>query len=355
MTFALRLLPAFARPIGRMFTPSGVALASEELRARRRFPVRVRVITRSGLMLAVATMLASCAPAYQQRLEYGVYASPAMQRDMTYSVYTPPGWSAREQLPLVVLLHGAADDPRTPDKSQVGQVLDAHMAKGDVPRVVIAVPQGDLGFWENWANGERHYRDWVTQELVPHVQRRYHTQACPDGCHVMGVSMGGAGALSFALAEPQAWRSVSIVSAPIFDIDDVRELYGSFWVNVFVPVDDIWGPFDCANAPRRDVYTRWQSNADMGPFSLLVTWGSRDSEQIRETSLHFQTHLKQHGITARTFEFDGDHSWASWREVFPVVLREQVRPAAETIATDVIATDTIAKQGNSTTAVGGSR
>lgn len=120
-----------------------------------------------GLLLSGLLSAVGCTPAPQQRLAYGLYASPAMQRDMTYSVYTPPGWSASEQLPLVVLLHGAADDPKTPDKSQVGQVLDAHIAKGDVPRVVIAVPQGDLGFWENWASGERRYRDWVTQELVP--------------------------------------------------------------------------------------------------------------------------------------------------------------------------------------------
>lgn len=347
---------ALVRRVDHAFTRGGVRRGVEPRRFAWSFPTRAGTFTRGGALGVMATAFLGCAPAQQQRLEYGLYASPAMQRDMTYSVYTPPGWSASEQLPLVVLLHGAADDPRTPDKSQVGQVLDAHMTKGDVPRVVIAVPQGDLGFWENWYSGERRYRDWVTQELVPHVQRRYHTQPCPEGCHVMGVSMGGAGALSFALAEPHAWRSVSVISAPIFDIDDVRELYGSFWVNVFVPVDDIWGPFDCANAPKRDVYTRWQSNADMGPFSLLVTWGSRDSEQIRETSLHFQTHLKERGMTARTFEFDGDHSWASWRDVFPVVLREQVGLAVtSTTATDASVTDAIAKQGNSTTAVGGSR
>lgn len=163
---------------------------------------------------------------------------------------------------------------------------------------------------------------------------------------MMGVSMGGAGALSFALAQPEAWRSVSVISAPIFDVDDVRELYGSFWINVFVPVEDIWGPFDCANSPQRDVYARWRSNADMGPFSLLVTWGSRDRQQIRETSLRFQEHLKQHGITAHSFEFEGDHSWASWREVFPVVLRQQIPLAPANV---------IATSGNSAAAVGGSR
>jgi enterochelin esterase-like enzyme len=260
-----------------------------------------------------------------QRMEYGLYPSPAMQRDMSYSVYTPPGWTATERLPLVVLLHGALDNPETPDEYGVGQVLDAHIANGDVPRVVIATPQGDMGFWENWANGERNYRDWVTSELLPHVQRRYHTRDCPTGCHVMGVSMGGQGALSFAMAAPEQWASVSLISAPIFEIDDVRELYDSFLVKLFVPVEDIWGPFVPEQAPARNAYTRWQRQSDLGPFSLLVTWGSRDSDEIRETSRKFASHLTSHQIAARTFEFDGEHSWKSWREVFPVVLREQVK------------------------------
>ncbi len=280
---------------------------------------------RSTLVCGVGCAIAGCGGSVPQRLEYGLYPSPAMQRDMSYSVYTPPGWSATERLPLVVLLHGASDDPKTPDKSGVGQVLDERIQRGDVPRVVVVAPQGDLGFWENWANGERHYRDWVTEELVPHVQRRYSTQPCPAGCHVVGVSMGGAGALSFALAEPDRWASVSVLSAPIFGIDDVRALYDSFWINLFIPVEDIWGPFDPAKAPSRNVYTRWQRPSDMGEFSLLVAWASRDSDEIRETNQRFEAHLKQHHIAARSFEFDGDHSWQSWREVFPVVLREQVK------------------------------
>lgn len=275
----------------------------------------------SGLLLA---SLGACSPSYQKRLEYGLYPSPAMHRDMRYSVYTPPGWTPAEQLPLVVLLHGAGDDPATPDSVGVGQMLDKQITRGTVPRVVITWPQGDLGFWENWANGERRYRDWVTKELVPHVARRYHTRACPEGCHLVGISMGGAGALSFALAEPQRWSSVSVLSAPIFDIAEIEELYDSFWLNLIIPVEDIWGPLDLEQAPRRNVYTRWTEPSDVGATSLLFTWGTEDSENIRVTNRRFEAHLRARQITANTFEFDGDHTWRSWLQVLPKVLRLQV-------------------------------
>jgi enterochelin esterase-like enzyme len=279
------------------------------------------------LVLASGVLLGpvGCGGAVVERFSYGLYPSPAMQRDMTYSVYTPPDWTATERLPLVVLLHGALDDPKTPNEYGVGQVLDEQLARGDIPRVVIVTPQGDMGFWENWVSGERRYRDWVMLELLPHIQRRYHTRDCPAGCHVMGVSMGGEGALSFAMAAPTQWASVSLISAPVFNIDEVRELYDSFLVNLFVPLEDIWGPFIPAEAPARNVYTRWQGPSDVGPFKLLVTWGARDSDEIRETSRRFAAHLEAHHIAARSFEFDGEHSWKNWRDVFPVVLRDQVQ------------------------------
>lgn len=68
-----------------------------------------------------------------------------MQRDRRYSVYTSPGWSATERLPLVVLLHRVGNAPGTPDESGVGEVLEARIGNGEVPRVVATVPQGDSG------------------------------------------------------------------------------------------------------------------------------------------------------------------------------------------------------------------
>lgn len=275
-----------------------------------------------GSMCAVVAF--GCSPAYPKRLDYGLYPSAAMQRDMHYSVYKPPAWTAAESLPLVVLLHGAGDDPRTPDSVGVGQVLDAAIQSGSVPRTVITWPQGDLGFWENWANGERRYRDWVNQELIPHVSRRYHTRDCPEGCHLMGISMGGAGALSFVLAEPQQWRSVSVLSAPVYNIDEIEEMSENFWLNLIIPTEDIWGPFSRERAPQRNVYTRWQQARDVGTLSLLFTWGSQDSDDIRRSNRRLEAHFAEREIHARMFEFDGDHSWDSWLRVLPQVIQAQV-------------------------------
>ncbi len=274
--------------------------------------------------VALMGLVGGCTAAVPHRLTYGRYTSSATHKPMAYSVYTPPGFTADEQLPLVVFLHGAGDNPSSIDEALVGQELDTAISKGLAPRVVLVSPQGDNGFWENWVSGEKSYRDWVVKELMPTVQATYHTLPCPDGCHLMGISMGGHGALAFKLGEPALWHSVSVISAPIFSIDEVAEMNDSFWLRWFIPVDEIWGQFDRNQAQTRNVFTRWLTPSDVAPTSLLFAWAYEDSEQIRRSNSALQTHLRDHHIEARSFEFPGGHNWTSWRPIFAKILRAQV-------------------------------
>lgn len=274
--------------------------------------------------LVSSLWLLACGANVPKRLTYGQYESAKTQKTMSYSVYTPPGFNPSERLPLVVFLHGAGDDPSSIDEAAVGQELDAAISKGLAPRVVLVSPQGDYGFWENWASGERLYRDWVVKELMPFVQQTYHTQPCPEGCHLVGISMGGHGALAFKIAEPTLWRSVSVISAPIFTIDEVERMNDSFWLRLIIPMRDIWGEFDRKRAVQRNVFTRWSSPQDVAPSSLLFAWAKGDNEQIQRSNRALQTHLREHQIATRSFQFEGGHNWVSWRPIFATILRAQV-------------------------------
>ena len=97
------------------------------------------------MLLALASTAVGCV-SFPTRLDYGRIDSRTVGKPMGYSVYTPPGWTRSESLPLVVFLHGGGDTPESFDKFGVGQALDRAIESGDVPRVVIVGPQGDLGF-----------------------------------------------------------------------------------------------------------------------------------------------------------------------------------------------------------------
>ncbi len=278
------------------------------------------------VLVAIAVVSAACAPPDARRLRYARVESAAAPGEMTYAVYLPPGFSDDERLPLVVFLHGGGDDAYAFDRHGVGEALDAAILAGEVPRVVIVVPQGDLGFWANWYDGSHRYQDWVIEEVVPRVAITHHTQPCPDGCHVMGASMGGAGTLRFALNRPAMWASATMISAPILDTEQMVSFVRNPLFVPLVPTDRIWGPAgDLDRIRHDDPYLRWDSPEALGGMRLMLAWGDRDRGAIQESGAAFAAHLEARGVSFERLVYEGDHSWRSWTPVILEALRRQVR------------------------------
>jgi len=277
------------------------------------------------LLLLLSSLAVGCA-SFPRRLDYGRIESQAMGKPMGYSVYTPPGWTRSESLPLVVFLHGGGDTPESFDKFGVGQALDRAIESGDAPRVVIVVPQGDLGFWENWYDGTRLFRDWVMRELLLRVQKEYNTMDCPEGCHVMGNSMGAHGALRFALLEPGSFASVTALSGPIFDAESVQQFGKRWYIRMFIPVKRIWGPLDdTERIESEDLYRRWRTQEDLGGIRLMIACGLHDRKGLAATNEKFHRHLEAQGIEHEYVVFDGGHKWVDWIPVIVQALDDQVR------------------------------
>jgi len=283
--------------------------------------------SRSARLAALAAgVLVACASA-PSRLEYASLESAAMGRPMDYALYLPPDWQPGEEMPLVVFLHGGGDGVDCFDEAGVGQVLDAALASGRLPRAAIVVAEGDLGFWENWADGSHAYRDWVLHDLVPHVEAATGAGPCPERCHVVGISMGGYGALRIALLEPRAFSTVTAISAPILDTDAMDDLANRSWLRFLIPVDRIWGDAQDREAiARGDLYLRWRGPADLGPTRLVLAWGDHDRRGVREMNERFHTHLEEAEIPHVALVFEGGHRWSDWTPVLVDALRIQLAP-----------------------------
>jgi enterochelin esterase-like enzyme len=282
-----------------------------------------------ALALSVALASAGCAETFPRHLAYQTVESVSLRgREMTYAVYTPPGFAPDERLPIVVFLHGGGDDAASFDRAGLSTRLDEATLAGRIPRVVIALPQGDLGFWTDWYDGSARYESWVLEEVLPRVAHDFHTLVCPEDCHVMGVSMGGSGTLRFALRHPERWASATLISAPLLDTDQMISLVEMPLLVPIVPMDRIFGPTDDrARVERDDPYLRWRDPADLGGMRLMVTWGDRDRGAIVETNRAFRRHLEERGVPHVAQEFDGDHSWRAWNPVIEDALRRMVSPS----------------------------
>jgi len=272
-------------------------------------------------LFAFACSMASCGT-FERRLDYATLASEAMACEMAYAVYTPPGFSATERLPLVVFLHGGGDDEDCFDRAGVGQTLDLAIERGEVPRCVIVVPDGELGFWENWHDGSHRYRDWVMRDLLPEVQQRYHTCTEREHTHLMGISMGGHGTLRFARFEHGSFASVAAVSAPVMDAEHLIEFTNGFFVRLFIPVQRIWGATDDLEKVKQDdLFEQWRTQADLRGLRVLLAHGTEDRADIVLGNGHFHEHLAAHEIGHDYLVYSGRHKWVDWRPIFPELLR----------------------------------
>jgi enterochelin esterase-like enzyme len=250
-----------------------------------------------------------------------------MARNMNYAVYQPRDRQPEQRLPLVIFLHGGGDDVDCLDASGFGFQLDEAIAEGRVPPVVIAVPQGDWGFWENWVDGSHMYRDWVLDEMLPQVQKRYSTQPCPEGCHIMGISMGGHGALRFVFKRPDLFSSVTALSAPIFGTDQMLNFRDNFWWGLIVPVGRIWGKgTDRSVAERDDLFLHWTKPSDLGGRHLRIAWARKDHKRVVATNEHFKAHLDEHKMPYSWEVFPGKHEWDAWLPALERSLAHQLRP-----------------------------
>lgn len=298
------------------------------------YPVRFQIVMpfklsnqpiRPILLCACLLFLSGCTTAsYFKRSDHSEIVSQAMGRTMSYSVYTLPNWTPLESLPLMILLHGAGDSHESFDRYAVGSILDEKINAGKAPRVIIVSPDGELGFWENWHDGTRSYRDWVVRDLMPYIAKRYATLPCPKYCYISGISMGGHGAMRFAYHEHDTFNSVSVLSAPILSQRHPGDSsFGRTLMKWLLPTERIWGDIssETSNVPKDiDPYISWVEREDLIELPLFLVWGKQDSKGIVSANQHFHQHLSTKGKKHQWLIFDGGHKWIYWREIISKVL-----------------------------------
>ena len=285
------------------------------------------VLPRAATLLLLPLALSACA-SFPRALSYRTVRSPALgETYATYAVLVPEG--AEGPLPVVVFLHGGGDGPDCLDRHGVAPLLVAAMREGRLPGAIVVVPQGHLGFWANWYDGSRRYEDWVLDEVMPAVARRYRTLPCPEGCHLAGVSMGAEGALRFAVHRPGAFASVSVISGPALDTDRRIAFAADPLLNIVVPTHHVFGPVTPrSRVEEDDPFVRWQRPEDLSA-RLLLAWGSRDRGAVIEGSRHLDRHLTEHGIAHEAREFDGGHGWQAWGAVLVEALGFALAPPGQ--------------------------
>ena len=146
--------------------------------------------------------------------------SPIIGQELPYRIYLPPDYAAnsRRRYPVLYLLHGAGGNYTEWSDSFVPERADELITRGEIQPLIVVLPD-DLGegptYWANWVGDGPRWSDYVIEDVVGAIDRRYRTLPSASSRAIGGLSMGGLGALHIAMRRPDVFGVVGAHSPSI--------------------------------------------------------------------------------------------------------------------------------------------
>jgi putative tributyrin esterase len=276
------------------------------------------------------------------------FFAPALGVEKHYVIYLPPSYATAtgRRYPVAYYLHGlTGNEADWVSLAGIDVVADSLVAGGS-PEMIVVMPDGDDGWYTNWDAPEPYaeclsdtllnraapaycvaqarYEAYVARDLVRHVDSTYRT--VPDRRHrgIAGLSMGGYGAVTIALAHPDVFAAAashSGVLSPLYagphpftappryhtSIDSLARDWGGMWTSIghaFGRTIASWEARDPAHLARRLQAARGQMPA------LFIDVGAQDG--LVDQSRAFHAELGALGIAHAYAEWPGKHDWKYW-------------------------------------------
>ena len=287
----------------------------------------------SRTIVAFFSLAISCFAAEGTMLARKVF-SATLGQEIAYQLYLPPGADETKTtgLPAIYLLHGRGGGMK--DWAAIQPELDRLIASGKIPPLVAIMPDApasrragyyvdsQFGGSGELPGGEK-IETAFTTDLVAHVDATYRTRTDRGGRIVAGFSMGGYGAIRFALAHPELFGAAIVLSPAVYvplppKASSTRE-FGAFGRDAKIFDDEI---YTTKNYPA--LIPAFEARGL--PLVMFIAVG--DDEQAladpREAAhdLDYETHTlynrvrRAKGITAQLRVLDGGHNWDVWRPAF---------------------------------------
>ena len=192
-----------------------------------------------------------------------------------YLIYLPEGYEkSQKSYPTVYLLHQFNSDHTSYRIDKVDQLLDEGIREGLFDEMIVVVPCSSEESW--WKGG---WEKMITEELIPYIDDNYRTIRDPRFRMTAGCSMGGQGAMSVALHNPEHFSGAV-------------SFYGAF-------------SYGAENSPSAIASKETAEYLDA--FSLYFICGNQDSYGFGVPAVALHQQLESMGVNHRFFIDNGGH------------------------------------------------
>jgi enterochelin esterase-like enzyme len=156
-------------------------------------------------------------------------ASAALGREMPYFIYLPVGYTESGlRYPVLYMLHGHGGSNTEWIAYGLLHAADTLIGAGQIPPLIIVLPQGDQSFFVNHVNNGPRWGDYTAQDVVQYIDATYRTILDTQHRAIGGLSMGADGAMQLAMNYPGVFGVVGMHSLTPRDYQAMAA-YASFF------------------------------------------------------------------------------------------------------------------------------
>ena len=252
------------------------------------------------------------------KVEEGLIFHSKMIGDMRYTIYLPPGYDRDERrYPVIYMLHGFSDDDTGwLQFGEADRIAGGAINRGEMPPAILVMPDGKVTWYVNDYKKEKPWQEMFVTEFIPYIDKTYRTRPKKEFRGILGLSMGGYGALHIAMRHPDLFTaSVAFSSGTLTDeevINMPEKDYLKWFGNLFGEdlkgkkrISENWkafSPLHLLNSQPMDKLKSVRWYLDIGDDDFLYKGNAALHVKMREIGLPHEFRMR-----------DGNHSWLYWR------------------------------------------
>ena len=237
----------------------------------------------------------------------------SLQRQSSFEMILPndmPGESGRP-LKTVFHLHGYTGKA----ESWVPEELVRKY------NIAVVSPNGENSFYLNGLSSGHDFASMVGEELVDYVRKTFGIAQRPEDTYIMGISMGGFGALRTALAYHEVFGKAAGMSSALIvhDIAHMKEGDSNPMAN-YAYYRECFGDLETVEESRNNPETLVKELKAAGKKlpEIYMCCGTEDF--LIENNRAFHRFLQEQDVPHQYFESPGVHDDKFWAEYAPKVI-----------------------------------
>jgi S-formylglutathione hydrolase FrmB len=235
-----------------------------------------------------------------------VFHSNALNRDMTYRAIQPIDATPGHRFPAVYLLHGGGANFRDwSNYSDVSQFAERGL--------VLIMPEGESSYYTNSAqHPQDKYEDYIVKDVISDAESKFPIAVGRQNRAIVGISMGGYGAVKLALKYPDLFAFAAGIS-PALDVP--TRPFSIKRMPQWRYHRSIFGPWNGTVQQQNDPYLLAKSANPAGVPYLFLSCG--EQEGLLPAVRKFAALLDQRHFRYELRTSPGSHDWNQWNERLP--------------------------------------